>query len=101
MVDKNDGCVCPCNVGNKQNEKATGNTTDYVYILSAGIYLILHCCLENLKALILQLSQALDPGMEWTHSLVKILKEQLSELSKLIANYASNINSNSSIPGNQ
>ena len=44
--------------------------------------------------------QALDPGMEWTHSLVKFLKEQLSELSKLISNYASNMNSNSSIPGN-
>ena len=43
--------------------------------------------------------QALDPGMEWTHSLVKFLKEQLSELAKLIVNYASSINANSSIPG--
>ena len=44
--------------------------------------------------------QAIDPGMEWTQSLVKFLKEQLGELSKLIANYAPNMNSNSSIPGN-
>ena len=37
--------------------------------------------------------------MGWTHSLAKNLKEQLSELFKLIANYASNSNSNSPIPG--
>ena len=34
--------------------------------------------------------QAFDPAMEWTHTFVKFLKEQLSELAKLISNQASN-----------
>ena len=43
--------------------------------------------------------QALDPGMEWNDSPVKILRKRLSELSMLIANYNLNINPSSLVLG--